>query len=104
MGTIVEIDTECLECCTYPLPILSLAGMNHHLLKHCLVFSEACVTLSGSLARAARILTDSAVTRMCSVTNPNCPRLAGQPHVVTARIRSANDGSHPSKTPSGPAR
>jgi len=39
------------------LPILLLAGMNHHLrrplfLKHCLVFSEAFVSLSGSLARA----------------------------------------------------
>ena len=34
------------------MPILLLAGMNHHLrrplfLRHCLVFSEACVTLSG---------------------------------------------------------
>ena len=37
-----------------PLPILLLAGMNHHLrrpliLRHCLVFSEANVSLSGSL-------------------------------------------------------
>ena len=43
-----------------PLSILLLAGMNHHLrrplfLKHCLVFSEANVTLSGSLARACTI-------------------------------------------------
>ena len=43
-----------------PLPILLLAGMNHHLrrslfLKHCLDFSEANVTLSGSLARACTI-------------------------------------------------
>ena len=45
-----------------PLSILLLAGMNHHLrrplfLKHCLVFSEANVTLSGSLARACTIYT-----------------------------------------------
>ena len=38
-----------------PLPILLLTGMNHHLrrplfLRHCLVFSEANVSLSGSLA------------------------------------------------------
>ena len=43
-----------------PLPVLLLAGMNHHLrlplsLRHSLVFSEACVTLSGSLARACTI-------------------------------------------------
>jgi hypothetical protein len=43
-----------------PLPILLLVGMNHHLrrplfLKHCLVFSEANVTLSDSLARACTI-------------------------------------------------
>ena len=43
-----------------PLSILLLAGMNHHLrrplfLRHCLVFSEANVTLSGSLARACTI-------------------------------------------------
>ena len=43
-----------------PLPILLLAGVNHHLrrplfLRHCLVFSEANVTLSGSLVRACTI-------------------------------------------------
>ena len=43
-----------------PLSILLLAGINHHLrrslfLKHCLVVSEAIVTLSGSLARACTI-------------------------------------------------
>ena len=49
-----------------PLSILLLAGMNHHLrrplfLKHCLVFSEVNVTLSGSLARACTILAVVAV-------------------------------------------
>ena len=43
-----------------PLPIILLAGMNHHLrrlvsLKHCLVFSEACVILSSLLACACTI-------------------------------------------------
>jgi len=43
-----------------PLSVLLLAGMNHHLrrllfLRHCLVFSEANVTLSDSLARACTI-------------------------------------------------
>jgi len=52
--------TGCREPRDNPLSILLLAGMNHHLrrplfLKHCLVFSEANVTLSGSLARACTI-------------------------------------------------